>query len=250
MVARLNKKQRRQLRQKGRLEEVEAKKFHLDIKEITPATYNQEIVFDAFENNKFILMHGCAGTGKTFIALYLGLDEVLNGNSGFKKVIIYRSMVPTRDAGFMPGNLKEKAAVYERPYIDICTKLFGRTDAYETLKTKGIIEFTTTSYVRGNTEEQAIVIVDEFQNMTLSELNSLMTRAGKNVQYIICGDNKYQSDFNGKEIINRNGVNAFIKIIENMHEDFEVINFTVDDIVRSGFVKRFIITMDSLGYTT
>lgn len=249
MVARLNKKQRRQLRQKGKLQEVEAKKFHLDIKEITPATYNQEIVFDAFENNKHILMHGCAGTGKTFIALYLGLDEVLNGNSGFKKVIIYRSMVPTRDAGFMPGNLKEKSAVYERPYVQICAKLFGRDDAYETLKTKGIIEFTTTSYVRGITEEQAIIIVDEFQNCDAGELYAIQTRVGKNVQVLLCGDNKYQSDFRDHDAHKKTGVNKFLEIIDELSEDYVVVKFGYDDIVRSGYVKRFIIAADMIGFS-
>ena len=210
-----------------------------------PITDTQRTTFDSFERGDNLLLHGVAGTGKTFISLYLGLREVLEGHN-YKQVIVMRSVVPTRDIGFLPGNAKEKSKVYEGPYYAICNELFGRGDAYDILKQKNIVEFMTTSFIRGVTINNAVVIVDEVNNMTLHELDSIITRLGKNCRIIFCGDFR-QSDL-PKEI-ERRGLIDFMKILENMRS-FSHVEFTHDDIVRSGLVKQYIITKDKLGIHT
>lgn len=214
------------------------------IRDITPKTDNQQCVFDYFDDGKNLLLHGTAGTGKTFLSLYLALDTVLNPQEGDpKKVYIVRSVVPTRDMGYLPGNTKEKTKVYEMPYASICNELFGRGDAYDILKTKGIVEFISTSFIRGTTFNDAIIIVDECNNCSGHELDSLITRIGRNCRVIFSGDMK-QSDLTKEQ--ERNGLRDFIKIINRM-SDFEHVEFTSDDIVRSRLVKQYIIAREQLG---
>lgn len=213
---------------------------------INPLTTTQADVFEAFEEDELNLMlHGVAGTGKTFVATYLALKEVLN-NKDKKKVFIVRSVVPTRDMGFLPGNAKEKARAYEAPYFSICQDLFGRGDAYETLKSKNVIEFITSSFIRGITLDNCVVIVDECQNMSSMELHSIMTRVGQNCKIIFCGDTR-QDDLTSERKKEESGLSQFMNILRNM-EAFEFIEFLEEDIVRSDLVKEYIITRNRLGY--
>lgn len=227
------------------LETVKPVKTHLDIKHFEPLTENQAKTFKAYNKNKNVLLHGLAGTGKTFISLYLALKEVLSKNSPYKKVVIIRSVVPTRDMGFLPGNTKEKTKAYEGPYYAICAELFGRSDSYEILKTKGVVEFISTSFIRGLTISNAIIIVDEINNMTFHELDSVITRMGHNCKLMMCGDFR-QSDL--PKQAEREGLIQFMKILGRMG-CFEYVEFTEDDIVRSGLVKEYIIAKDRLGYS-
>lgn len=190
----------------------------------------------AFHNGKNLFLHGVAGTGKTFVSIYLSLKEIEKGR--YDKIIIYRSTVPSRDMGFMPGNNKEKTRVYEAPYYTIFSKLYNRGDSYEILKRTGVVEFESTAFVRGITIENAIVIIDEIQNMTAQELNSLITRIGDNCKVIFCGDIR-QTDLDKRR--ETSGLSDFYKIIEHMNS-FELIEFAVDDIVRSKLVKEYILT--------
>ena len=192
-----------------------------------PKTDKQE---RAFNSRKNLVMSGSAGTGKTFVCLNLALEDLFNGV--YQKIIIVRSIVPTRDIGFLPGTLAEKCSVYEAPYKQIVIELFGRGDAYEILKQKGIIEFVPTSFIRGVTLDNTVVIVDESQNMTLHELDSIATRLGKNCRFMVCGDYR-QAD------LPNNGFKTFLKILEYTNS-FDMIEFTTEDIVRSGFVRRYI----------
>lgn len=210
-----------------------------------PITETQKQTFIAFDRGDNLLLHGLAGTGKTFISMYLALKEVTEGNT-YKKVIVMRSVVPTRDIGFLPGNAKEKSKVYEGPYYAICNEMFGRGDAYDILKQKNTVEFMTTSFIRGMTINNAIVIVDEVNNMTFHELDSIITRLGKNCRIMFCGDFR-QSDLPKES--DRKGLADFMKILENM-KSFTHIEFSRDDIVRSGLVKQYIITKDKLGIHT
>jgi len=214
----------------------------LYIKHIQPLTLNQTKTFEAFSKDKNLLLHGSAGTGKSFISLYLSLLEVMEGHGDQNKVVILRSVVPTRDMGFLPGSAKEKAKVYEAPYSSICNELFGRGDAYEILKTKNIVEFQTTSFIRGTTFSDCIIVVDEYQNMTGHELSSLVTRLGKNCRIIISGDTK-QSDLTKYSDIE--GHKHFKKII-NIMSSFNSIEFTTDDIVRGNICKEFLIASEQL----
>lgn len=239
---RLTKKQKRILRQQGILQEENEPKLGLKINEIQPLTENQQRAFEAFENGKNLLLHGMAGTGKTFISLYLGLSEVTSPIGNYDKVVIVRSVVPTRDMGFLPGNHKEKAMVYEAPYSIIASELFNRGDAYQILKQKNYVEFISTSFIRGTTLNNCVVVVDEVSNMTLHELDSVITRMGKNCRVIFSGDFR-QSDLTKEQ--ERNGLKDFMRILNNMRS-FDYVEFDENDIVRSGLVKEYIIAKDRL----
>lgn len=210
------------------------------LREIIPLTDNQRKAFGSFEDGMHLFLHGTAGTGKSFISLYLGLQSVFFRQ--YHKVIIFRSAVPTRAMGFLPGNEKEKAKIFEAPYKAITSELFGRGDAYEVLKQKDVIEFTTTSYVRGITLDNCCVIVDEMQNMSAHELDSIITRMGHNCRLIYCGDSA-QSDFTRDE--DRNGIAKFMRVIERMYS-FDVIQFNRNDIVRGPTVKEYIVAKENL----
>ena len=203
----------------------------LELAEIEPLTRNQ---LRAFESDKNLVLHGCAGTGKTFISCYLAFDDMTKNQ--YEKLVIIRSAVPTRDIGFLPGTEKEKSSVYEEPYYDISIDLFERGDAYQILKTKRLVHFMTTSYIRGITLRDAVILIDECQNMTFHELDSIITRVGENCRVIFCGDfSQYD--------LKQNGMKEFFEILASMNR-FDFIEFGVEDIVRSGFVKEYIIAKE------
>jgi phosphate starvation-inducible protein PhoH len=210
-----------------------------DIKTIQPLTPTQDDMFHAWYNNKHICAHGSAGTGKTFLALYLAINEILDKHQ--RKIIVVRSAVPTRDVGFLPGTLEEKIALYELPYHDIMWELVGRSSTYQDMKDAGLIEFMTTSFIRGLTWDNAIVIVDEGENMTFHEIDSIMTRIGENSRIIFTGDIK-QTDLDGKKN-GSSGMKEALKVFDNMKE-FASIQFNKHDIVRSDFVKSWIIATE------
>lgn len=239
----LTKKERRIQRQSGTEGGGTAvtDRLNFSLKRITPLTDNQRLTFESYNQDKHLLLVGTAGTGKSFLSVYLGMTDIMEHKS-HEKMIIVRSVVPTRDMGFLPGSNKEKSKVYEAPYYSIFSELFGRGDAYEYLKTKNVVEFMTTSFVRGITINDAVIIVDEFQNMTPGELHSVFTRIGKNCRVVFAGDIK-QNDLTGKR--DQSGFVDFFKVINRM-KDFEVIEFTRDDIVRSDLVKQYIIAREDL----
>ena len=213
----------------------------LKLTEIKPKTENQSKVFKNYQQGYNLLCQGIAGTGKTFISTYLGLNEIFNQTTGRRRLIIVRSVVPTRDMGFLPGTAKDKSRAYEAPYFSIFNELFGRGDAYEYLKSRGVCDFITTSFIRGITLDDAIIIVDECQNMSGMELHSIMTRVGQNSRIVFCGDFK-QTDLPKTE----SGFPQFIDILNRM-PSFRTVKFMREDIVRSGLVKEYIETRDSLG---
>ena len=205
----------------------------LELQEIEPLTRNQ---LKAFESKKNLVLHGLAGTGKTFISSYLAYDDMAKGK--YQNLVVIRSAVPTRDMGFLPGTEKEKSAVYEEPYKDISNDLFGRGDAYEILKKQGLVHFMTTSFIRGITLRDAVILIDECQNMSFHELDSIITRIGENCRVMFCGDFR-QAD------LKANGLKDFIRVLKRM-ERFTFIEFEVEDIVRSDFVKQYIIAKNEL----
>ena len=208
-----------------------------DMKTIQPLTENQKVFFEAYDNSKVMLLHGIAGTGKTYIALYHALEEVLDKGNKYEKVIIVRSAVPSRDIGHLPGDEKEKTEVYTQPYVEICEDLFGRYDAYQRLTEQKAIQFMITSFVRGITLDNAIIIVDECQNMTDMELNSIITRVGEKSKIIFCGDFR-QTDLYRKH--DMSGLKKFMRIADMM-ASFKIFEFGVGDIVRSSIVKEYIL---------
>lgn len=232
----LTKRQRRRLERKQQ-------QNGLRLNDIDPITDTQQKVFDSYLSGQNIMCHGVAGTGKTFISSYLAIRDIIDKYDDKDTLQIVRSVVPTRDMGFLPGSQKEKARVYEAPYTAIFSELFGRGDAYEVLKSRGQVNFTTTSFVRGLTFNDCIVIVDECQNMTYHELDSVITRLGDNCRVIFCGDFR-QSDFKWDD--ERAGIMDFMRIIKTM-KSFDFIEFYKEDIVRSELVKEYIISKLNIG---
>jgi predicted ribonuclease YlaK len=217
-----------------------ALKIRLDnLNTFEPLTNNQKIFFDAYKRGDyFIALHGVAGTGKTFCALYKALEEVLDKSNPFNKIIIVRSAVQSREIGHLPGDVTEKMEIYQQPYRQICHTLFGRLDAYQRLEEQHHIEFISTSFIRGMSFDDAIIIVDEMQNLTFEEIDTVMTRVGYRSKIIWCGDYR-QTDLNKKKN-DMTGILKFFDIAMHMGA-FTRIEFTPDDIVRSSLVKEYIL---------
>lgn len=235
---RLTRRQKRQ--QVLEVENIVNKKFNM--KRIQPMTKTQQQLFTEYNNGKHIANIGSAGTGKTYVSLYLALEEVLQ-EEDYERVIIIRSAVQSREQGFMPGSLMDKMGYYETPYIDIVNDLFARGDAYQIMKQKNMIQFMSTSFVRGLTFDNAIIIVDECQNMTYQELDTVITRVGESSKIIFCGDMKQDDLKISKHRQDISGLKDFIRVVSKM-KDFAVVEFTTDDIVRSGLVKQYLIAKE------
>lgn len=210
-----------------------------DLKTFQPLTENQKIFFDAYkQGDYFVALHGVAGTGKTFCALYKALEEVLDKSNPFDKIIIVRSAVQSREIGHLPGDVSEKMEIFQQPYQQICETLFGRKDAYQRLHEQGHIEFISTSFIRGMSFDDAIIIVDEMQNLTFEEIDTVMTRVGYRSKIIWCGDYR-QTDLN-KRKNDMSGILKFFDIALHM-SSFTKIEFQAADIVRSSLVKEYIL---------
>lgn len=238
---RMSSKEKR--RQERDLNHVVNNKFSM--RKIDAITDTQEDFFESYRRGYNIAAIGTAGTGKTMCALYLGLLDILSSPE-YERLIVIRSAVQTREQGFMPGSKTQKEAVFTVPYSDIINDLFQRGDAWEILKQKNMVQFMTSSFVRGLTFDNSIIIVDECQSMTYHELDSIITRVGESSKIVFCGDTK-QDDLQGSR--NRNDVSGlidFIKVLQKI-PSFDVINFGIDDIVRSGLVKEYIIAKESAG---
>lgn len=214
-----------------------------DLLEFDPITGNQKKAFELWDEGENLVLAGSAGTGKTFIAMYLALEKVLEKSTEFDKVIVMRSVVAVREIGYLPGKLEEKTSVFEAPYKAVAEELLEDKAAWNKLTNSHQILFETTSFVRGKTFDRAIIIVDEMQNLNFHELDSVMTRAGENCRLIFCGD-YLQTDFHHEG--ERNGLAKFLNIIERM-KDFSVVQFGWDDIVRSGIVRDYIMTKEMIG---
>jgi len=213
------------------------------MREIEPLTDNQKLLFNSYESNKNLVAYGCAGTGKTFITLYNALCDVLDQTTPYEKIYIVRSLVATREIGFLPGDHEDKSSLYQIPYKNMVKYMFQMpTDAdfemlYGNLRTQDTISFWSTSFIRGTTLDKAIILVDEFQNLNFHELDSIMTRVGADSKIMFCGD-ATQSDLIKQN--ERNGIIDFMRILRLM-SSVDLIEFGVEDIVRSGLVKEYIL---------
>jgi len=217
--------------------------------DIDPITENQKRFFESYQEDKHLIAYGCAGTGKTFISLYNALCDVLDERTPYEKIYLVRSLVATREIGFLPGSHEDKADIYQIPYKNMVKYMFQMpSDAdfemlYGNLKSQETIKFWSTSFLRGTTLDNAIVIVDEFQNLNFHELDSIITRVGENTKICFCGD-ATQSDL--QKTNERNGIHDFMNILRKM-PSFDIIEFGVEDIVRSGLVKEYIIAKMEAG---
>ena len=218
--------------------------------DIDPLTDSQKRLFNSYENGKHLVAYGCAGTGKTFITLYNALCDVLDERSPYEKVYLVRSLVATREIGFLPGTYEDKSDIYQIPYKNMVKYMFQMpSDAdfemlYGNLKAQETIKFWSTSFLRGTTLDNSIIIVDEFQNLNFHELDSIITRVGENTKICFCGDAS-QSDL--QKTNERNGIVDFMTVLRKM-PSFDIIEFGVDDIVRSGLVKEYIIAKMEAGF--
>jgi phosphate starvation-inducible PhoH-like protein len=210
------------------------------LQKVEPLTRNQKKAFDLWDDGKHLVLLGAAGTGKTYLSLFFALNELLTSGR-YKKVVIVRSSVSMRNLGYLPGNKQEKMAEYEAPYVAICSNLFERDDAYDILKRNNTIEFAPTSFMRGLTLDDAIVVVDEVANMVFQELDGLITRIGNNTRLLMCGDYR-QSDFRFDD--EKEGLGRFMKIVERI-PDIGRVDFGIEDCVRSGIVKDYLIAKDA-----
>jgi phosphate starvation-inducible protein PhoH len=214
------------------------------MRQIRPLTQTQSDLFDAYKQGYNLAAIGTAGTGKTMCAMYMALNDVMQ-KRGYDKIIVVRSAVQTREQGFMPGSKEQKEALYSVPYSDIVNDLFDRGDAYKILETKGMVQFMTSSFVRGLTFDNAIIIVDECQSMTYHELDTIITRVGESSKIIFCGDTK-QDDLNiSKNRADVSGLGDFLRVL-NKVPSFKRITFTAEDIVRSGLVKEYILAKETV----
>ena len=226
------------------------KPINLDyIKKIEPLTENQETFFESYAEDKNLVAYGVAGTGKTFITLYNALMDVLDTRTPYEKIYIVRSLVPTREIGFLPGDHEDKSDIYQIPYKNMVKYMFEMPDdnsfemLYANLKAQGTISFWSTSFIRGTTFDNAILIIDEFQNLNFHELDSIITRVGENSKIHFCGD-ATQTDL--VKTHEKNGIVDFMRIINQM-PSFDTIEFQPEDICRSGLVKEYIVAKHELG---
>ena len=212
-------------------------------------TDNQKIVFDTWKKGKNQFLFGAAGTGKTFISLYLAMQDVMDLKKPYDKVVIVRSLIPTREIGFLPGDEEDKAALYQVPYQNMVQFMFEQpneqsfNNLYDRLKGQGTLYFLSTSFLRGLTFDNSIIIVDECQNMNFHELDTITTRLGQDSKIVFCGDFD-QTDL--QRTNEKNGLHDFLRILEEM-EEFNCTEFTIGDIVRSGFVRNYLINKIKLG---
>ena len=222
---------------------------HDDLVTVKPITDNQGLVFNSWKKGKNQFLFGAAGTGKTFISLYLALKDILDLKKPYNKVVLVRSLIPTREIGFLPGDEEDKAALYQVPYQNMVQFMFEQPRAqsfnnlYDRLKGQGTLYFLSTSFLRGLTFDNAIIIVDECQNMNFHELDTIITRVGQDSRIMFCGDFD-QTDL--QRTNERNGLHDMLRILEEM-EEFNCIEFTIGDIVRSGFVRSYLINKIKLG---
>ena len=220
------------------------KPINLDyFKKIEPITPSQDLFYDRYKKGQNLVAYGCAGTGKTFITLYNALKDVLDTKTPYEKIYIVRSLVATREIGFLPGDHEDKSYLYQIPYKHMVKYMFEMPDdasfdmLYGNLKTQGTIDFWSTSFIRGTTFDNSILLVDEFQNLNFHELDSIITRVGENTKILFCGDATQTDLVKTQE---KNGIFEFMRILQNM-PSFDIIEFNAGDICRSGLVKEYII---------
>lgn len=217
--------------------------------EVQPLTENQEKIFKAWDEGKHLFIYGAAGTGKTFCALYKALQDTLKEVPSYDAVYLVRSLVATREIGFLPGDHEDKSSLYQIPYKNMVKYMFELTSdsefetLYASLKQQETIKFWSTSFLRGVTLDNSVIIIDEMQNLNFHELDSIVTRVGENTRIIFCGD-AMQSDLRNSN--EKNGIHDFMRILERMPDDFAMIEMGIDDICRSGLVRNYLIAKNSI----
>ena len=217
---------------------------------VTPLTENQERIFKSWDEGKHLFIYGAAGTGKTFCALYKALYDTLKATPNYDSVYLVRSLVATREIGFLPGDHEDKSSLYQIPYKNMVKYMFemGNDSDFEVLygalKAQESVKFWSTSFLRGVTLDNSVIIIDEMQNLNFHELDSIITRVGENTRIVFCGDTMQSDLIRDKE---KNGIHDFMRILEMMPDDFDMIEMGIDDICRSGLVRNYLIAKNASG---
>ena len=217
---------------------------------VEPLTENQERIFKAWDEGKHLFIYGCAGTGKTFTALYKALYDSLKSTPAYERVYLVRSLVATREIGFLPGDHEDKSSLYQIPYKNMGKYMFEMSNdndfemLYGQLKAQESIKFWSTSFLRGVTLDNSVIIIDEMQNLNFHELDSIITRVGENSRIVFCGDAMQSDLIKDRE---KNGIHDFMRILEIMPDDFEMIEMGIDDICRSGLVRNYLLAKHATG---
>ena len=217
---------------------------------VEPLTPNQERIFNAWDEGKHMFVYGCAGTGKTFTVLYKALKDCLGATPAYERVYLVRSLVATREIGFLPGDHEDKSSLYQIPYKNMVKYMFelGNDNDFELLygqlKAQESIKFWSTSFLRGVTLDNSVIIIDEMQNLNFHELDSIITRVGENSRIIFVGDAMQTDLIKDKE---KNGIHDFMRILEQMPDDFAMIEMGIDDICRSGLVRNYLLAKTAMG---
>jgi len=217
---------------------------------IEPLTPNQERIFKAWDEGKNLFIYGAAGTGKTFTALYKALYDCIKTTPNYERVYLVRSLVATREIGFLPGDHEDKSSLYQIPYKNMVKYMFemGNDNDFEMLygqlKAQESIKFWSTSFLRGVTLDNSVIIIDEMQNLNFHELDSIITRVGENSRIVFCGDAMQTDLVKDRE---KNGIHDFMRILEMMPDDFEMVEMGIDDICRSGLVRNYLLAKHASG---
>lgn len=224
-----------------------ALKIKLDhLRTLEPLSENQRKFFEMYKRGDYCMgVLGSAGTGKTAIAMYKAIEEVLQKDNPFKQVVVVRQCVPTRSVGFLPGTLTDKEEVYQLPYKEICAMLFNRADAWDRLLEQGYVRFLSTTAIRGISIDDSVIIVDEQQNLSFQEMDTVMQRVSYRSKIIWVGDFKQTDLITSKQDVS--GMPNFLRILRTM-KDYTEVEFTRDDIVRQSLVKNYIIAKEELGF--
>ena len=217
---------------------------------VEPLTENQKKIFKAWDEGKHLFVYGAAGTGKTFCALYKGLFDCLKTTPSYERVYLVRSLVATREIGFLPGDHEDKSSLYQIPYKNMVKYMFelGNDQDFEmlygALKAQETIKFWSTSFLRGVTLDNSVIIIDEMQNLNFHELDSIITRVGENTRIVFCGDAMQTALTKSNE---KNGIHDFMRILEMMPDDFAMVEMGIDDICRSGLVRNYLVAKNAIG---
>jgi predicted ribonuclease YlaK len=217
---------------------------------VEPLSENQEKIFKAWDEGKHLFIYGCAGTGKTFTALYKALYDSLSATPSYERVYLVRSLVATREIGFLPGDHEDKSSLYQIPYKNMVKYMFEMGNdqdfdmLYGQLKAQESIKFWSTSFLRGITLDNSVIIIDEMQNLNFHELDSIITRVGENSRIVFCGDAMQTDLIKDRE---KNGIHDFMRILEMMPDDFAMIEMGIDDICRSGLVRNYLLAKNASG---
>jgi phosphate starvation-inducible PhoH-like protein len=234
MIEEKPKRTKRQTKYKGA--EVEGA---ASVVSLVPLNDRQRLYIDAIRAHDQVIVCGYSGTGKTYIAATVAAN--MYATKQIDRIILTRPNVSVgKDLGYLPGDLNEKFSPWAAPVLEVLMQQLGKGVVDTGIK-NGNIEMAPLSTMRGRSFKDAFIILDEAQNTSIPEIKMFLTRIGEGSKVIVNGDIK-QSDIN-----QQSGLSKIIHLVKKYRMDIPVIEFTVDDIVRSEICKQWIIAFEGEG---